>query len=273
MQISIGLPSRNRPLDMIASVVSLFRMASGTNDVRVTVAVDADDTGTNKAVAALEREYPASILVLDRPHGLGELHNRMAADAPDDAVFICWSDRLQVLQADWDRWVAVSAMQAPTRVLWIDSVHLTGAGQFVLPPAWRAAQGPPCPGIFPAWFEDTAVEEVDAFVHGFPRVIVPAQCGGVRRYRTTRLRDLALWIDLFAAMRRQRVADAREIARKLGVRWQHRPDIEAHFEARDHAFRKRAAQLERDNGDQAPPDDTYLAAKARAEAMLAELRT
>ena len=163
-------------------------------------------------------------------------------------------------------------MQYPKRVLWLDSVHLAGPGQFILPPAWRAAQGPPCPGAFPFWFDDSAVEEIDAFVHGFPRVAVDAKCAGVRLLPTTRCRDIAFWIGVYVAQRRQRIADARRIADALGVTWQDRPDVLAYFEARDRSFLQRAPVLEAQSAEPGPPDATYLAAKARAEKLLEEWR-
>ena len=163
-------------------------------------------------------------------------------------------------------------MQFPKRVLWLDSVHLAGAGQFILPPAWRAAQGAPCPGLAPFWFDDTHLEEIDAFVHGFPRVAVDAKCAGARNLKTTRCRDVAFWVGVFAATRFDRISQAMLIADKLGVKRQFQPELAAYFEARDRSFIERAAVLEQQFGELGPPDATYLAAKARAEKVLAELR-
>lgn len=274
MQISVGLPSRNRPLDMVASAISLFRLASGTHDVRVIIATDSDDRESRLDMRALAKEFGERLFPFyaDRPHGLGQLHNAMNLITDREAAFVLWSDRLHVITPSWDHAVAVSCMQFPNRVLWLDSVHLQGPGQFILPPAWRAAQGAPCPGIYPFWFEDSAVEEIDAFVHGFPRVCVPAQCAGARHLPTQRLRDLPFWIDVFAATRPQRIEQSKEIAAKLGVKWRERLEELRYFEARDVSFRQRAAQLEQTCSDPEPPDETYVAAKARAEAMMQELR-
>jgi len=273
MQIHVGLPSRGRPLDMVASAVSLFRLASGAHDVRVMVAADIEDTDTFAVADELGQQYHGlSVEARERPLGLGEIHNQLASETPPDAAFLLWSDRLQVITPGWDQALALACMSNPKRVLWLDSVHLAGAGQFILPPAWRASHGAPCPGLFPAWFEDTAVEEVDAFVHGFPRVSIAAQAAGARKLPTTRLRDLPFWIDLFAATRFERIHQAMLIADKLGVTWEDRPEVAAVFEARDRSFHERAAMMEQQFGDPGPPDATYLAAKARAEAIMAGLR-
>jgi len=275
MQIHIGLPSRGRPLDMVASAVSLFRLASGAHDVRVNLAIDNDDNDNMHFAGFLwgRTQGQAQVWQNERPLGLGDLHNAMAAHAPEDAAFMLWSDRLHVITPGWDQVLALACMQFPKRVLWLDSVHLQGAGQFILPPAWRAAQGAPCPGLYPAWFEDTAVEEMDAFVHGFPRVAIDAKCAGARKLPTHRLRDLPFWIELFAATRPQRIEDSRRIADALGMKWQPRLQEADYFLKRDRSFLGRAEQLERECGDPGPADETYLAAKARAEAIMTGLRS
>ncbi len=277
MQIHVGLPSRGRPLDMVASAVSLFRLASGSHDVQVTIAYDRDDPSDDDMMHEIQREFERSFpgwdeIEVPRPLGLGEIHNELASRAPPDAVFMLWSDRVQVITPDWDQIVAVAAMHFPKRVLWLDSVHLQGPGQFILPPAWRAAQGAPCPGLAPFWFDDSHVEEIDAFVHGWPRIAVAAKCAGVRKLPTNRCRDIPFWVDLYAATRPQRIEQSRAIADKLGVTWQPRPQELAYFEARDVQFRERSEQLLAEYGEPGPPDETYIAAKARAETLLAELR-
>lgn len=257
---------------MIASALSLFRLASGANEISLSIAADCDDAATIDAAERLGNGgHPLQLYGLARPLGLGELHNRMAAAAPPDAAFMLWSDRVLAITPDWDHNLAMGCMQCPNRVIWLDSVHLTGAGQFVLPPAWRAAQGDPCPGLYPFWFEDTAVEELDAFVHGFPRMSLAAKCAGTRGAKTTRCRDIAFWVSVFAATRPQRLAQAAEIGRKLGVAPpSNLAGIIANFETRDASFIARAPALQEQFGAEGPADETYLAARARAEEILAQ---
>lgn len=222
----------------------------------------------------MQQHYLVSSLLRSRPLGLGEVHNSMARMTAPDAAFMLWSDRALAITPEWDQNLAMGCMQFPNRVIWLDSVHLTGAGQFILPPAWRAAQGDPCPGIYPFWFEDTAVEELDAFVHGFPRMSLAAKCAGTRGAKTTRCRDIEFWIGVFAATRGQRLDQAKEIGRKLGVvPPANLSDIVHHFEARDAAFLARAPLLREQFGAEGPADDTYLAARTRAEEILAEARS
>lgn len=277
MQIHIGLPSRGRPIDMVASAVSLFRLASGGNDVVVDLRIDGDDVGSSDATWGLKNRYlkdPNRVLinVSDRGPGLGELHNAVAAATPPDAAYMMWSDRISVITPNWDHELALSCMQHPNRPLWLDSIHLVGAGQVILPPLWRSVCGQPFPAIYPFWFDDTHVEELDAFVHGFPRLALASKCAGPRGQRTNRCRDIPFWVDLFTATRPQRIEQAREIAARLGVK---QPDnlaqIIGMFNERDAMMKARGAELLGAFGEESEPDASYVAAKERAEGIMREL--
>lgn len=275
MKITVGIPSRGRPLDLIASVLTLDKLKSGGNQIEYLIAVDSDKREDFEAECWVQigRRFATDLRFVfgPRPLGLGELHNRMAEACEPDATFMLWSDRVVPITEDWDHAIATAVMQYPTRVLWLDSIHLVGAGQFILPPAWRAAlPGNPCPGYFPFWFEDSAVEEVDAFVHGFPRMATWAKCAGPRTAKTNRMRDLEFWIRFYASLRPQRLAEAKIIAANLGVAPRDNTEIIAHWERRDADFISRAPQLTEQYGAEGEPDESYLKAKANAEAIMAE---
>lgn len=269
MILTIGVPSRGRPLELAASIMSLHRTTSQAHDVRYVVAYDDDDYATDEiAEDLINLGLPIIRSRGPRPLGLGELHNRMARFTPADGTFMLWSDRIVPITQHWDHQIAVASMQFPQRVLWMDSIHLAGAGQFILPPLWRAAQGDPCPGVYPFWLEDTVVEEMDAFVHGYPRMAVDARCAGPRSQKTTRMRDLKFWVMHYMAHRPKRIEQAREIAAKLGVVFPDPKPIVAHFEQRDAGYLSRVPMLIEQYGDPAPPDETYLRAKRNAERVL-----
>lgn len=272
MRIHVGIPSRGRPLDLIAATLSLFRMASGNNQVRATIACDTDDKPTRDRVSELMKAYPIAEMAGPRPLGLGELHNKMCAATAKDEVFMLWSDRVLAITPEWDHELAVCAMSYPNRPFWMDSLHLAGAGQFILPPAWLAVCGQPCPGLYPFWFEDTHVEEMDCFVHGFPRVAMASKGAGPRGDKTNRCRDIAWWINFYSSQRDQRVMQAVQIAEKLGVPVRDNTREIAYFDARDREFLSRAPALEKQFGAVGPPDATYLEAKGRAQMILDELK-
>jgi hypothetical protein len=273
MKITVGIPSRGRPLDLTAAVLSLDKTKSGGCEVDYIIAADRDDNPTRETISRLrERGLPMgpALIGADRPLGLGQLHNAMASACDPDATFLLWSDRCVPITEGWDHAIAVAAMQYPQRVLWLDSVHLLGAGQFILPPAWRAAlpTGKACPGYFPFWFEDSHVEEVDAFVHGFPRMATYAKCAGPRTQKTNRMRDLEFWIRFYAFLRPARLKEAEQIAANLGVPPRDNADLLAHWQRRDADFIARAPELTERFGTLEPPDDAYRTAKANAEKMM-----
>ena len=277
MKITVGIPSRGRPLDLAAAVLSLDKLKSGGNEVEYVIAHDGDDDPTRETVAALmARDMTVHSLVAGRGLSLGALHNSMALYAEPEAIFLLWSDRCVAMgDADpnlsWDQALAFATMHHADRVLWIDSIHLAGAGQFVLTPQWRAAlPGPPCPALFPFWFEDTHVEEIDAFVHGYPRISTWAKCAGPRVQKTNRCRDIEFWVRFFAMLRADRLAEAAKIAINLGLPARDNDEMVQHFEMRDKSFIERAPQLLEAYGEPSPPDDTYLEAYARASRMMSD---
>ena len=158
MKVTVGIPSRGRPLDLAAAVLALEKMKSRGHEVCYLVACDKDDEATLAVARELnqKRGIPVFPQIWERPLGLGELHNKMANLTASDSVFMLWSDRLVPADLQWDHAVVMATLQFPNRVLWMDSHHLTGAGQFILPPKWRARYvvAVPCPGLSSFRFED-----------------------------------------------------------------------------------------------------------------------
>ena len=269
MKITVGIPSRGRPLELAAAVLALEKTKSWGNEVRYIITADVDDQPTLDIVGRLKLlDIPIDLLAGTRPLGLGELHNKMAAATDPDAVFMLWSDRIVPITENWDHQIAVAAMQFPQRVLWIDSIHLMGAGQFILPPTWRAAQGAACPAVAPFWFDDTHLETIDAYVWGFPRLSVNARAAGPRSAKTNRCRDIGFWIMLYMAMAPSRVEEAKRVAAALGVVPKDMGSAVRHFESQMVGMLARVPTLTKTFGAVGEPDASYLQAKTRAETML-----
>lgn len=273
MKITVGIPSRGRPLELAASVLSLDKTKSQGHSVDYIIGHDHNDPRTMEVVSQLvAMGLPIRSSFGPRPLGLGEIHNRLIAETDPDAVFLLWSDRCVPAEISWDHAIALTTMQYPNRVLWMDSHHLVGAGQPIMTPNWRGALSgeKPYPAVYPFWFEDEAQEEEDALVHGFPRVAIWAKCAGPRTDKTNRMRDLDFWIDMFARTRPQRIERAAKIARAMGIP---KRDISvelAYFEQRDQGFHARSAELTQRYGAPGEPDQTYFEAKDQAERLLAE---
>src|SRR5271170_3808668 len=95
MKITIGVPSRGRPLELAAAVLALWKMRSQGHEVSFVIAYDKDDEATLAAVARLRMlNVPILSSTGPRPLGLGELHNRMVAATDSEAAFVLWSDRI-----------------------------------------------------------------------------------------------------------------------------------------------------------------------------------
>ena len=272
MKITVGIPSRGRPLELAASVLTLDKTRCGAHAVEFIVAHDHDDGRTMEVVSQLtSMGLPLRSSFGPRPLGLGEIQNRLLAESDPDSVFLLWSDRLVPISEQWDHGIATAVLEFPNRILWMDSIHLQGAGQYIVTPMWRAAlpDGKIAPGCYPFWFEDTAVEEDDAFVFGLPRISIWPKAAGPRTDKTNRMRDLPFWIGFFAATRTARIARAREIAKRLGLPARDNADLIAHFEARDQEFLSRTDELTAQYSAGGEPDETYLRAKMAAEDVLA----
>lgn len=274
MKITVGIPSRGRHLELAAAILSLHRTKSqSAHEVEYLVAHDHNDPQTLDVITKLiERGLPVRSSFGPPPIYQGALLNRLIAETPADSVFLIWTDRLIPLNADWDESVAYSVMQHPSRVLWLDCVHLAGPGMFILPPAWRAAlPGQACPAVFPFWFDDSHIEEVSALVHGMPRFACWAKCAGPRIERTNRMRDLPFWIGVFGALRHDRLLEARQIARNLGIIMPPPEQTMAHFDLRDREFLLRAPALEERYGALGEPDAGYQHAKSEAEHLMMKM--
>ncbi len=272
MHITVGIPSRGRPLELAAAVLALEKTRCTGHDVQYRVAIDNDDYATWETCHALSALAPVMSSLAPRPVGLGEIHNDLVCGTDPASTFMLWSDRLVPVTAGWDEAIAEGVRQFPSRVLWMDSLHLAGPGQFILPPAYRAAlAGPPCPAVYPFWFDDSAVEEVDILAFGPPRLSIAAKAAGPRTDKTNRCREIDFWIRLFAATRRERMVAARQIRFNLGLQARDMRGEVAIFEARDNAFLARVPELTAQWGATGSPDATYLAAKARAEQIMMEL--
>jgi len=126
------------------------------------------------------------------------------------------------------------------------------------------------PEIFPFWFDDTWNQHIDLLIHGMPSQKVKASYSGIRG-KTKRGRDFAFWIDVFNQTLPLRVQKAKEMAPKLGVEWQARPDVMQYLEAYSKGMTANAEVFQQQFGDSSDPGPEYAIAKERAEKMLAEM--
>lgn len=197
---------------------------------------------------------------------LGAVWNKMASLAKPD-VYALVIDRALCITPNWDMVIAEAYNSDPKRVFWWTTNH--GPVIPIVPYAWKEAAGQIFTDYFPFWFDDTWLHELSALVYGLPNYMIPATCC-IRKKNpmTKRLRDLRFWMDFFIAKRPERIAHAAKIREKFGLP---EPDMKPFEEWAGQETAKWDASWkiwEEVMGDKSEPDETYIAAKRRAEEFL-----
>lgn len=273
MKIAVAMASRGRPMGLIGSIMSLWRLRSGKHDVLFRVGLDEDDEASHQATFD-EAEFPEGVIgavVKPRSPWRGARENDAIALCEGADVVSIMSDRTFCITPGWDDVLARATIQMPKRVLWWSSPGDGGCVVPAVPRAYLEANGGKwSPEIFPFWHDDTWNVEIDVLLHGLPCQKVTASYAGWRG-QTQSARDFAFWQDFFARTRPMRRAQAEVLGKILGFPVTQRPDVEAYFANFDASMNQRSAAFQDRFGDRSEPSPEYEIAKARAEKMLAEL--
>lgn len=215
INISVLLPSRGRPEMLKMAVMALDHLESGNNKVTYCIGVDSDDADTLVAAQSLVGNGNVTILVADRPSGIGKIYNEMAKNNPADA-YLPFADDIIPLSQDWDANIANGVKQYPI-FAWHDHFNGRFPSYPIISREWYDVAGGIYCEYFPFWFNDSYLNEVVAMVTGNPIPIATDLPLGGRRGKTMRMRDLAIWIDLFRITRTERMIEAEMIIRKIGL--------------------------------------------------------
>lgn len=276
MRLLYIIPTRGRPLNLLGTISTAWRLRSGAHDVEFAVSADYDDDRMEAAEALIDDDVPATVLWRDRPDALGMKWNEplwlahKSGDSAEIDAALLMTDRMIPITVGWDDIVAKCIEKYPNRILWWRSPSDPGTVAPVVPRAWlEAMDWKPAVELFPYWFIDTWLMELDRLVFGGPSLMMPALYAGERK-ETQQLRDCAFWCRYYAALRPQRIEQAKQIAVRLGLEWANRPELEAEFGAQDVVREARAAEFEKAFGDTSEPWDGYRRIKAEAEARMAE---
>jgi hypothetical protein len=280
MKIAYAIPSRGRPYELTAVVVSAWTLRCKAHDIRFLVALDEDDTPSQDALRRLaaESDIPVQWDCRPRPMSLGSKWNRLIPEWSEAEIVSMMSDRVFVTTLNWDDILAKAAATYPNRILWW-SCPINPHNTFpAIPMSFlRACDNRPFPEIFPFWWTDTWLNELDHMVFMNPTLKLPCQLIFNPNHRSTQLRDLAFWGRVFEATRAKRIRKAVEIAHRLGrtgitedvIRGD--PALMDWCRRQDQHLQKNASEFERLMSDPAPPSESYLQAKAEAERLLAAL--
>ena len=274
MKIAVIIASRGRPAALIGVIMALWRLRSERHDIEFHLGVDRDDDDNVELVAdALKGEFPRYNVVFNMASRamLGAVQNRLLAQCKDADAVTVLTDRTFCLTPGWDDVIAQGVAKHPTRIMWWASHQDSDATMPIFSQQWLdAADWKISSEMFPFWFDDTALLELDLLIHGTPGVKLPIYFGG-QRGKTQRLRDLALWIEVHARLRSQRINQATAMRLKFG---QAVPPDQAFegmltsFQVNDDHLRSKVEEYEAQFGAVGEPDATYLAAKAKAEKLI-----
>ena len=272
--IAVIIATRGRPQKAGGVVECARDLLSGRHHVEFVVAHDGDDRASIDYFSSFAGIVPS---VQPRPAGVGDCWNRAARAHPAD-IYLALPDDFWISAAAWDE-TLVQTLETGLAgqlgiVSWYDPMQPTIAALFGMTAAWVEANGFIFDARFPFWWGDSALVETALFASGQGMPGAEAlRFASLPGNVNPRLRDMDLWWALFAATRHKRVETGRRIARQAGL-----PELDPYTvarlvvecEARDAAGLRNApavlASIERPKA----PDAEYRAAKAAAEAYLAE---
>jgi hypothetical protein len=265
MKFALLMVTRGNPKRAAAAIECAKALSSGKHEIDVIVGCDNDDAKTH---SFLHQYKGLRLSIADRPTGVGAVWNRCASEVKAD-IYCPLPDDIFVSCPDWDEVIVSSG--API-LAWND---LTNAGQCTLPIVsreWLELTGQLYDDRFPFWFYDTCVDELYTFVTG-QRIPIPKALTFVsKKGLTQNLRELPFWWDFYVATRQERLLQAIEIRRKLGINLDRNRIEEAlrMWERRDVIGRTTAQEIESGMSAEGlrAPSQQYLKARQDAAAYL-----
>jgi len=273
LKIAIAIASRGRPAALAGAVMAAWKLQSARHHLAFPIAVDEDDAATLAMIETLKAEgIPAVPVVAPQSPYLAAAQNRAIAAAQDADITTLLTDRTMVISPGWDIGIVDAAIKYPNRVMFWSCPSDPDTTVPIIPHTilertdWR-----PLPELWVYWYSDTWLTEVDRMCFGGPSLRVRPMYSGSRQ-QTQRGRDFAFWTQLFVATRPMRIAAAKKLNADLGLEWKDPPpEMIEDFLARDKHLLDHAEDFQRMFGDNRPPSEQYLEAKAKAEAMMKEL--
>jgi len=252
MKILVSLPSRKRPASFIGVVMSLWRLRSQINDIAFATVCDPDDVRQRQAVSMLRLynpEIPLSVHYPDEALTLGAKWNLIARDGDRFDAITFMADKCFCLTYGWDAFIRGAYQQQPHRVLWWSCPDDPMTVVPIVPAKWPR---PLVPEVFPFWFIDTWIEEVDILAFGEPSLKIACQYGG-ERLKTTNGRDFAHWCGLYASMQNDRLQQAQAVENAYGKRMPDPTNTLIQLAQRDQSRLELAPAYEREYGEQREP--------------------
>lgn len=273
MEITLGLPSRNRPAGLLSVITALHNLASGENEINYAVIIDRDDYVTIEQVEHWNKSgfFPERTFVKceQRQKTVNHRFNEALAEHPADMYGQICDDAFPLTQ-HWDK-IFENCRQLPA-FAWQEQNDPQNVTYPVVSDRWIQATGHFYPDYFPFWFADTWVAEVYALAFGHPISVFKQLGMGGKRGQTQGMRDLAFWFGFFAETRNERIDEAEKLADIYGCKVDVRRERHATINEMQNGDRY---QLQRIpvyeaafNANNGEPSEMYRVAKDRAEQHL-----
>lgn len=217
MNITLVLPSRNRPAGLLGVITALDALATGNNKITYAVVLDNDDYVT------LEQwdHWKKSGMLPDGVREFIGARNKTVNARVNDAVRACPGDLYSQIVDDcfpltqhWDS-IFAAARELPA-LCWQERNDPDNATFLIISEKWRQQTGRFYPEYFPFWFADTWLAEVYKLAFGAPIAVIQQLCMGGKRGTTQGMRDVEFWFKFFAYTRSERIAEAQMLAAAYG---------------------------------------------------------
>lgn len=265
-RITVCIPTRGRPLAFASTVMALWRLRN-SNNLDFVAGIDDDDAPSLEIVERLKKEVPITASVGPRST-LSAVNNRCSKVAASDDcdILVCATDRTIPITYEWDAAIRYSNDQHPQRVLWWSCPHSGMTDLPIIP--WRflaALDGEWASGIFPFWFDDLWLAEIDMMIFGDQPIKTPATYAGHRGV-TQNARDLLFWWNVFIKTRHMRWSIAADVGERIDACPENLK--EPKWLERDSEAIRNAKDVEKKFADKSAPSAAYIEAKKRAMELI-----
>lgn len=274
MKISVIIPTRRRPYHLEVVIGALHDLCSRMHDITYVVGCDDDDIATIGMAHVISTRGPKVETFCTRRMGsLGNMVNVMAAKYPAD-VYCSLCDDVEPLTPGWDHILFLHWAQRPDGVWWWRTDKARPATYAIVSDKWYRASGRIFTDYFPFWWDDVWLLQV----WNMASRQIPMQAEvwlKDRSFATHRMRDLQFWAKFYESRRTERIMEANRITKALG--WPLEPlslrqdGIPLQIGDLKPGFLEEAPKIEKAQGEvNSPPSPEYVAAKRRAEALMAQ---
>lgn len=270
MEITLGLPSRNRPAGLLSVITALHNLASGENDVNYVVIIDRDDYVTIEQVEHWQKSgfFPDRTFIKcdQRQKTVNARFNKAISEHPADLYGQLCDDAFPLTQ-HWDK-IFENCRKLPA-FAWMEQNDPMNVTYPVVSDRWIQSIGRFYPEYFPFWFADTWVAEVYMLAFGHPISVFKQLGMGGKRGHTQGMRDLAFWFGFFAETRGERIDEAKRLAEIYGSDLPDHGKILEAMQAGDRYQMSRVSLYEAAfDANKGEPSEMYLLAKDAAEQHL-----